>query len=191
MNVFNAFVQKILDSGLEPDKAAVLISDFIQYRSIVKEEVQVEKNNADRIMERNAELWGRIRGLNEENSELQAKVCKLEAELSGTKSLTATVDLEALLDNATNLRDEYISFVKWVRSEGIVLSDGGKVELYVAKFVGDYVFTYLGYREMERYPFRGERVQTVDWETTNNELVKVITWLLEFNLPAYELVWKC
>lgn len=185
LNAFNEFIQTILDSGLAPDKAADVIGNFLEYRSLVKSEVSSAQDFAIRLRED-------LKDLRSLNDELICKIAKLEKELAEAKpatELTISMNLDRLMDKCDDMQKVYINFVKWVRHEGIVMGDGNKVGLYEAKYVADYLMAYFGFKEMGNYPSRGEEYETVVWETDREELVQNIEWLLTFNYPGWKIVW--
>lgn len=182
MNPFNVLVNAISCVDMEPDKAVAVLERLIAYR-----DVQVAEFN--RISYALMDAHERIAELNAENSDLTAKMCELRRELEKSKRPTITMDLCRMMVVADEMSEKFISYVKWVRSDGAVMSDGGRIGLYEAKFIAEYVFSYFNYRTLESTPYRGEAIAHINWDSDRDELVEAIEALLTFNYPAYDIVW--
>lgn len=182
MNPFNVLVNAISCVDLEPDKAVAVLERLIAYR-----DVQVDDFN--RISYALMDAHERIAELNAENSDLTAKMCELQRELEKSKRPTITMNMGRMFDVADEMSEKFISYVKWVRSEGAVMSHGGRIGLYEARFIAEYVFAYFNYRNLDFTPSRGEEVFDIDWLSGRSELADAIEALLKFNYPAYDIVW--
>ena len=186
MNAFNVLVNAISCVDLEPDKAVIVLEHLIKYR-----DVQVSDFN--RVAFALEDAGERIDELNAENEELTKKVGELERALAAVTpapKLTITMNLGRMMDKADELNEKYITYVKWVRSEGVEISDDRLLGLYEAKFISDYVFAYFDYKPMSSFPSRGEKWECITWDSDLDELKQNIEWLLEYNYPGYEVVWE-
>lgn len=99
------------------------------------------------------------------------------------------MNLGRMFDMAHEMSEKFISYVKWVRTEGVEISDDRLLYLYEAKFIAEYIFAYFNYKETISYPSRGEPIGYINWDSDRDELVEAIEALLKFNYPAYDIVW--
>lgn len=185
MNAFNVLVNAISCVDLEPDKAFILLKYLIKYRD-------VQVNEFNRVAYALEDAGERIDELSAENEALTKKVGELERALAAATpapKLTITMNLGRMMDKADELSEKYITYVKWVRSDGAVLSDGGLIGLYEAKYIAEYIFAYFNYKAMSSYPSRGERYEEINWDSDRDDLKRCIEWLLEYNYPGYAVVW--
>lgn len=184
MNAFNVLVNAISCVDLEPDKAVIVLEHLIKYR-----DVQVSDFN--RVAFALEDSGERIDELNAENEELTKKVGELERALAAVTpapKLTITMNLGRMFDVADEMSEKFISYVNWVRSEGVEISDDRLLDLYEAKYIAGYIFAYFNYKAMSSYPSRGERYEEINWDSDRDDLKQCIEWLLEYNYPGYAII---
>ena len=185
MNNFNTLLNAISVLDFEPDKAFILLKYLIKYRD-------VQVNEFNRVAYALEDAGERIDELSAENEALTKKVGELERALAAATpapKLTITMNLGRMMDKADELSEKYITYVKWVRSDGVEFGDGRLLSLYEAKYIAEYIFAYFNYKAMSSYPSRGEPIGYINWDSDRSELVDAIEALLKFNYPAYDIVW--
>lgn len=185
MNNFNTLLNTISVLDFDPDKAIILLEYLIKYRD-------AQVNDFNRVAFALEDAGERIDELNAENEALTKKVGELERALKAVKLAsknTITLDICQIFKKASELETGFFHFVKWVRNDGAVFSDGAVLGLYEAKFLSDYVFAYFDYKPMVNLPSRGEKTMLITWNSEGGDVKWVIEKLLEFNYPGYEIVW--
>lgn len=183
MNAFNDVVQAILASGLDPDKAAELIGIFIEYRSLVKSEVRSAEKAADNLRDD-------ILDLRELNGELIDKIAKLGKELAEAKAkegLAIRFNVSEAFNKSVGMQDHFVDFVRWIRNDAVIFSDGKQLDLYTAKYVAESIFAKYGFRKMDTPPFRGEACGAIEHGDSREEVLTFIKAVLSFNYPGYKL----
>lgn len=181
MNAFNALVSAVTDMDLDPDKAVALLENIIRYRDVVQ-------GDYDRVSGALDFFKGSNEVLMAQNGRLIEKVIELEKALAATKEKTITLDMSAAFNKAGELQERFIDFIKWLQREAVVLSDGEKIDLYTAKFIGSAFFAKYGFMEMNTAPFRGEGAGVIKHCDSRGRVLQFVKTMLEFNYPGYKLV---
>jgi len=122
---------------------------------------------------------------------LQARIAELEKELAARPLPRPTISIASadlfVKFKEGNMRDMFISYVKWVRNEAVKMSDGECIGLYEAKFIAEAVYAMYGVKEYAM-PIRGEQVACINDFCNRSMVVKNIEDLLHFNYPNYDIV---
>lgn len=185
MNNFNMLLNTISILDFDPDKAITLLEYLIKYRD-------AQVNDFNRVAFALEDAGERIDELSAENEALTKRVGELERALTAAKPApkpTITLNICAIMNKSDVLSEQFLTFVKWVRTDGVKFSDDRLLGLYEAKFISDYVFAYFDYKPMSSFPSRGENYETITWDSDRDELKQNIEWLLEYNYPGCAIVW--
>lgn len=183
VNAFNTLLKDIAGLNLDSSVSAAVLESVLNYRSVVRIEHDNLRGTIAYLGDEAKNLEERNRELNSENTALCKKVAELEAKVKSLNPVKPAIKvrLNYMFYKADSLQEQFITFVKWVRSNGIDMGDGSMVGLYEAKFIADYVFAYFDYKAMTNGPTRGEQWESLDWLSSRSELEQNIIWLLNFN----------
>lgn len=126
--------------------------------------------------------------INETNFAADRRIRALEAALAEARSRQYNVvklDAYKLFGQAVQMKSDFIQYVKWVRESGVLTVNGETgCELYVAKFVAEFVFAMYGYREYVA-PFRGEGLYGITTNSNRNDVARNIRLFLAHNYKGY------
>lgn len=129
-----------------------------------------------------------MRAIEIEREAADNRVAAVEAALEEARSHQYNVvklDAYKLFEQAFQMKSDFIQYVKWVRESGVLTVNGETgCELYVARFVAEFVFAMYGYRDYFA-PTRGEELFVIGMHSNRRDVVRNLRLFLAHNYNGY------